>query len=145
MNASQKHDLASVRIQRNAWVAILSDVLQVDVASKLDSIDIVWTDLNWALEGMEDRQILALQSRYEHKLTLEGAGRVIGHKDGSGPLSREIARQVINRALQTLRHPNRLRVIRAAITAAWNLNSKLLTHGPKSQQIQEKSRIRNEV
>jgi hypothetical protein len=105
----------------SAWLGILSEVFRVDVASRLDSIDVVWSELRWALEGMEARQIIALQARYGDKLTLDGVGRIIGRKDGSGPLSREITRQVINRAIRTLRHPNRLRVIRASIVAAWNL------------------------
>jgi hypothetical protein len=106
-----------------AWLGILGEVLQVDVASRLDSIDISWRDLNWALEGMEERQVLALQSKYGDGLTLDGVGKAIGRRDGSGPLSREIARQVINRAIRMLRHPNRLRVIRASIVAAWNLDA----------------------
>ncbi len=110
-------------VRPSAWLGILAEVFQVDVALRLDSIDIVWADLNWTLEGMEERQILALQARYGDKLTLEGVGRVIGRKDSGGPASRETARQVINRAIRTLQRPNRLRVLRASIVAAWNLDA----------------------
>jgi hypothetical protein len=106
-----------------AWLGILSAVFQVGIALKLDSIDITWEALPWALEGMEKRQILALEARYGDKLTLEGVGRTVGRKDGSGQLTREIARQLVDRSIRTLRHPARLRVLKAAIVAPWNLDA----------------------
>lgn len=107
-----------------AWLRVLEEVFLVDISSKLDSIDISWPSLNWALEGMEDRQVFALESRYNHRLTLEGVGKAIGRRDGTGPVSKEIARLAINRAVRMLRHQNRIRVIHAAIVAPWNLETR---------------------
>jgi DNA-directed RNA polymerase sigma subunit (sigma70/sigma32) len=121
--AIKKGPAMTANLDNDAWLGILSEVFQVDVAEKIDSIDIVWSDLNFALEGMDARQVFALQARYGDKLTLKGVGRVIGRKDGSGPLTQECVRQVIKRAIRMLRHPNRLRVLRSSILAAWNLNA----------------------
>jgi hypothetical protein len=119
----QDADLALMAGCSCAWLGILSAVFQVGVASKLDSIDITWEALHWALAGMEKRQILALKARYGDRLTLEGVGRTVGREDGSGPITREIARQLVNRAIRNLRHPARLRVLKAAIVAPWNLDA----------------------
>lgn len=105
----------------SAWFGILSDVFQVDLAERMDSVDIRWEALNLALEGMEDRQILALQARYGENFTFKDIGQKIGRKDGTGPLSREITRQVLCRSIRMLRHPARMRVLKSAIVASWNL------------------------
>ena len=125
-DVEEAHAKGNMLLSQGAWRRVLSDVFAINIESKIDSVDITWADLDWALIDMEVRDVTALEARYGENLTLLDVAHIIGRRDLSGPLSgsssRENARQVIQRALMQLRHPSRVRVIRAAIVAVWSLD-----------------------
>lgn len=99
----------------------MTAVFREDVLSKLDSLDIVWDDLNWALEGMDSRKVMALRARYEDGLTFEKVGKVVKRKDGRRFISKMGAWDLTQNAIRSLGSFKRRHVLVAAITPIWNL------------------------
>ena len=105
----------------HAWVNVLSEVLCVDVASKMDSIDISYQRLDKALEGLQQREISGLLARYGMGYTFKQCADVMKDKEGTGTISPERAREILMKTVRKLRRPYKIKLIESSICAYWNL------------------------
>jgi len=106
----------------NGWIGVLSEIFGSDVSIKIDCVDIAWDELHLALDGMEDRKIEALKYRFTDNLSLIDCALSLKKKYNRKSLrSREGFRRIIGIAIRELKHPSRMRVLRSAILASWNL------------------------
>lgn len=118
---SSRPQPTNTTLSKAAWIGVLSDIFQTDISEVIDSIDLIPEALDAVSATLDARQVVALEARYGMRMSYKDAGRFIRNKRNANPASHQTARLVTRTAIRRLAGPRRLRAIKDAIVAPWNI------------------------